>query len=155
MKSRRKGSISPENTPRSGHKASDKATIYLSTELKEAIDEQRQQEGESRSGLISNIMDAILLSPVGKQLRKDTNDNNRPIADYILENFLLYSEGISRDEIRDLARKTRRNPMQMVEFLIALGLKIYTSKTPTDAEVFFLKDTLDTPVKDRTTTDEN
>lgn len=139
MKSRQKGSTNPENRLRNNSKQVNKATIYLTPELKTAIDEQGLQEDQSRSALISSIMHAVLLSPTGKQLREDANATNQELAAYLIENLLFYSEDISKESIVDLAQKTRRNPMQMIEFLIALGLKVYTSKTPADAELYFLR----------------
>ena len=139
-------SDSASNTPRkrkkdqsSGSKPIDngcRPTFYMSTELLAAIDQQCAADGKKRSPFLAELMELLLTSPMGEQLRANAKKNRRSLAHELEANLVLFSEHIPTAEIEELAAASQRNPDQMLVRLLLLGLRVYrNSIARMDAEI--------------------
>jgi hypothetical protein len=101
-------------------------TFYMSTELLAAIDAQCEQEGgKKRSPFLAELMELLLTSPMGEQLRENAAKNKRSLAHELEANLVLFNEHIPTAEIAELAEASQRNPDQMLVRLVLLGLRVY------------------------------
>jgi hypothetical protein len=101
-------------------------TFYMSTELLAAIDAQCGQEGgKKRSPFLAELMELLLTSPMGEQIRENAVKNKRSLAHELEANLVLFNEHIPTAEIAELAEASQRNPDQMLVRLILLGLRVY------------------------------
>lgn len=101
-------------------------TFYMSTELLAAIDAQCAQDGgKKRSPFLAELMELLLTSPMGEQLRENAAKNRRSLAHELEANIVLFNESIPTAEIAELAEASQRNPDQMMVRLILLGLRVY------------------------------
>jgi hypothetical protein len=75
-------------------------TFYMSTDLLAAIEEQCAAEDKKRSPFVAEVLEFLLTSPVGEQLRET-------------------------ERIIELAEASQRHPDQMLVRLILLGLRVY------------------------------
>ncbi|MEO1387900.1 MAG: hypothetical protein AAFV85_11070 [Cyanobacteria bacterium J06634_6] len=97
----------------------------MSTELLAAIDEQCAQDGKKRSPFLAELMEQLLTSPEGKQLRANAEQNRRSLAHELEANLVLFNEHVPTAEIEELAEASQRNPDQMLVRLLLLGLRVY------------------------------
>lgn len=123
-------SDSAANTPKKSKRGepSDggcRPTFYMSTELLAAIDEQCAQDGKKRSPFLAELMEQLLTSPEGKQLRANAEQNRRSLAHELEANLVLFNEHVPTAEIEELAEASQRNPDQMLVRLLLLGLRVY------------------------------
>lgn len=100
-------------------------TFYMSTELLEAIDQQCAQDGKKRSPFLAELMEQLLTSPIGEQLRANAKQNRRSLAHELEANLVLFNEHIPAAEIEELAKASQRNTDQMLVRLVLLGLRVY------------------------------
>ncbi|MGB3788432.1 MAG: hypothetical protein WA949_10510 [Phormidesmis sp.] len=101
-------------------------TFYMSTELLAEIDAQCAQDGgKKRSPFLVELMDLLLTSPMGEQLRANAEKNRRSLAHELEANLVLFNEHIPTAEIAQLAEASQRNPDQMLVRLVLLGLRVY------------------------------
>ncbi|NJN00072.1 MAG: hypothetical protein HC800_25650 [Phormidesmis sp. RL_2_1] len=101
-------------------------TFYMSTELLAAIDAQCAEEGgKKRSPFLSELMELLITSPIGEQLRANAAKNRRSLAHELEANLVLFNEHVPTDEIAELAEASQRNPDQMLVRLVLLGLRVY------------------------------
>ena len=123
----KKSRKSQPNLPREQKSADGgcRPTFYMSTELLAAIDAQCEQDGKKRSPFLAELMELLLTSPMGEQLRINAEQNRRSLAHELEANLVLYSEHIPTAEIEELAAASQRNPDQMLVRLILLGLRVY------------------------------
>ncbi|MEO1396090.1 MAG: hypothetical protein AAFV90_24595 [Cyanobacteria bacterium J06634_5] len=124
-------SDSGTNTPRKpkGGEASNggcRPTFYMSTELLAAIDAQCAQDGgKKRSPFLAELMELLLISPMGEQLRTNAKKNRRSLAHELEASLVLFNEHIPTAEIAELAEASQRNADQMLVRLVLLGLRVY------------------------------
>jgi hypothetical protein len=101
-------------------------TFYMSTELLAAIDAQCAQEGgKKRSPFLAELMELLLTSPMGEQMRENAAKHKRSLAHELEANLVLFNEHIPTAEIAELAEASQRNPDQMLVRLLLLGLRVY------------------------------
>ena len=100
-------------------------TFYMSTELLAVIDAQCAQDGKKRSPFLVELIELLLTSPAGAQLRENAAQNRRSLAHELEANLVLFNEHIPTDEITELAEASQRHPDQMLVRLILLGLRVY------------------------------
>jgi hypothetical protein len=101
-------------------------TFYMSAELLAAIDAQCAQDGgKKRSPFLAELMELLLTSPVGEQLRENAAKNRRSLAHELEANLVLFNDHIPTAEIAELAEASQRNPEQMLVRLVLLGLRVY------------------------------
>lgn len=113
----------PENTPEQSSMR--RPTIYMSPELERELEEQSTSEGTSKSRLITDLMELLLMTPEGHKLRQSALENQRTLAQE-LENYLLpFQEGFPTERIAQLARDSQRSSTQMTVYLVLLGLRVY------------------------------
>lgn len=117
-------------------------TFYMSTELLAAIDAQCASDGgKKRSPFLAELMELLLLSPTGEQLRKNAAKHKRSLAHELEANLTLFNEHIPASEIAELAEASQRNPDQMLVRLVLLGLRVYkNSVARMEAEIEGRKD---------------
>ncbi|MEM9088673.1 MAG: hypothetical protein AAGC93_08005 [Cyanobacteria bacterium P01_F01_bin.53] len=122
-------------------KASDdggcRPTFYMSTELLTAIETQCEQEGgKKRSPFLAELLELLLTSPAGEQLRTNAEKNRRSLVHELEANLVLFNEHIPTTEIAELAEASQRNVDQMLVRLVLLGLRVYkNSLTRMEAEI--------------------
>lgn len=101
-------------------------TFYMSTELLAEIDAQCAQDGgKKRSPFVGELMELLLTSPIGEQLRRNAEKNRRSLAHELEANLVLFNKHVPTDEIAELAEASQRNPDQMLVRLVLLGLRCY------------------------------
>jgi hypothetical protein len=100
-------------------------TLYMSSELLTAIEAQCGVEGKKRSPFLAEIMELLLTSPIGEQLRENAQKNRRHLVHELEANLILFDEHIPTERIAELAEASQRNPDQMLVRLILLGLRVY------------------------------
>ena len=101
-------------------------TFYMSAELLAAIEEQCAVEGnKKRSPLVAEIMELILTSPIGQQLRSNAQKHRRHLVHELEANLILFNEHLPMERIQELAEGSQRNADQMLVRLVLLGLKVY------------------------------
>ena len=101
-------------------------TFYMSTELLAAIDAQCAQDGgKKRSPFLVELMELLLTSPIGEQLRENAEQNRRSLAHELEANLILFNDHVPTAEVAELAAASQRNPDQMLVRLVLLGLRVY------------------------------
>jgi hypothetical protein len=101
-------------------------TFYMSAELLAAIEEQCEAEGnKKRSPFLAEIMELLLLSPAGQELRASAKHHRRPLLHELEANLILFHDQIPTERIAELAEASQRNPDQMLVRLVLLGLRVY------------------------------
>ena len=113
---------SPSDAPEGGCRP----TFYMTAELLEAIEAQCAVEGNrKRSPFLAEIMELLLTSDVGQQLREGAQKHRRPLIHELEANLVLFNEHIPTERIVELAEASQRNPDQMLVRLVLLGLRVY------------------------------
>lgn len=101
-------------------------TFYMSAELLAAIEAQCATEGsKKRSPFLAEIMELLLTSPTGQQLRESAQKHRRPLVHELEANLILFNEHIPTERIAELAEASQRHPDQMLVRLVLLGLRVY------------------------------
>jgi hypothetical protein len=98
----------------------------MSAELLAAMEDQCAIEGDrKRSPFLAELLNLLLTSEIGQELRKQAQENRRTLAHELECNLILFSEHLPTDRIRELAKASQRNPDQMLVRLVLLGLRVY------------------------------
>jgi hypothetical protein len=98
----------------------------MTAELLEAIEAQCAAEGNrKRSPFLAEILELLLTSDVGQQLREGAQKHRRPLVYELEANLILFNEHIPTERIVELAETSQRNPDQMLVRLVLLGLRVY------------------------------
>lgn len=123
-------SDSAANTPRKPKRSEAanggcRPTFYMSTELLALIDDQCAQDGKKRSPFLAELMELLLATSMGEQLRENAKKNRRSLAHELEANLVLFNEHIPTSEIVELAEASQRNPDQMLVRLLLIGLQVY------------------------------
>lgn len=101
-------------------------TFYMTADLLEAIEAQCAAEGNrKRSPFLAEIMELLLTSDMGQQLREGAQKHRRPLVHELEANLILFNEHIPTERIVELAEASQRNPDQMLVRLVLLGLRVY------------------------------
>jgi hypothetical protein len=101
-------------------------TFYMSSELLSAIEAQCATEGnKKRSPFLAEIMELLLLNPMGEQLRASAQKHRRPLVHELEANLISFNEHLPTERIAELAEASQRNPDQMLVRLVLLGLRVY------------------------------
>lgn len=122
-------------TPRSNTKSSIasqeseggcRPTFYMSAELLAAMEAQCEVEGnKKRSPFLAEILELLLTSDLGQQLKESAQKHRRPLVHELEANLILFNEHIPTDRIAELAEASQRHPDQMLVRLVLLGLRVY------------------------------
>lgn len=101
-------------------------TFYMSAELLAAIEEQCAVEGnKKRSPLVAELLDLLLTSPMGQQLRTNADKHRRNLVHELEANLILFNPHLPMERIQQLAEGSQRNADQMLVRLVLLGLRVY------------------------------
>jgi hypothetical protein len=100
-------------------------TFYMSTELLAAIEAQCAVEDKKRSPFVAEVLEFLLTSPIGEQLRENAQKHRRSLVHELESNLVLFDEHIPTARIVELAEASQRHPDQMLVRLILLGLRVY------------------------------
>ena len=121
-----KSPVPQDKSPSDASDSGCRPTFYMTTELLEAIEAQCAAEGNrKRSPFLAEIMELLLTSDVGQQLREGAQKHRRPLAHELEANLLLFNEHVPTERIVELAEASQRNPDQMLVRLLLLGLRVY------------------------------
>jgi hypothetical protein len=111
-------------------------TFYMSTEIVEAIEAQSDIEGVKRSPFVAELLEFLLLSPIGIKLRESAQERRRRLMDELQLNLVLFSDRLPTDKIIELAKASQRDPDQMLVYMVLMGLRVYErSLNRMDAEI--------------------
>lgn len=102
-----------------------RTTIFMTTNLLEAIDAQCAVEDKKRSPFVAEILELVLTSRTGVGLCENAAKHERSLVNELKQNLLLFNDKIPLDTIQELAEDSQRYPDQMLLRLALLGLKIY------------------------------
>lgn len=101
-------------------------TFYMTTDLLSAIEAQCAVEGnKKRSPFLAEILELLLTSEMGEQLRHSAQKHRRPLLHELEANLVLFNEYIPTERIAELAEASQRHPDQMLVRLVLLGLRVY------------------------------
>jgi hypothetical protein len=101
-------------------------TFYMSADLLAVIESQCVIEGnKKRSPFLTELLNLLLISPTGQQLREQAKTHRRTLARELESNLILFNEHLPTERIKELAEKSQRHPDQMLVRLVLLGLKVY------------------------------
>lgn len=100
-------------------------TFYMATELLNAIEQQSSVEDKKRSPFVAELLEFLLTSPTGEQLRDSAAKHRRSLVDELEHQLILFSEQIPAERIAELAAASQRHPDQMLIRLVLLGLRVY------------------------------
>ncbi|NEQ42050.1 MAG: hypothetical protein F6K00_00225 [Leptolyngbya sp. SIOISBB] len=101
-------------------------TFYMSAELLAAIEAQCEVEGnKKRSPFLAELLELLLTSKTGEQLRESAQKHRRPLIHELEANLVLFNEHIPAERIAELAEASQRHPDQMLVRLVLLGLRVY------------------------------
>jgi hypothetical protein len=100
-------------------------TFYMSTDLLAAIEAQSVAEDKKRSPFVAEVLEFLLTSPTGEQLRENAQKHRRSLVHELESNLVLFNEHIPTARIVELAEASQRHPDQMLVRLILLGLRVY------------------------------
>ncbi|WP_416671429.1 hypothetical protein [Egbenema bharatensis] len=100
-------------------------TFYMNAELLAAIESQSTAEDKKRSPFVAEVLEFLLASPTGEQLRENAQKHRRSLVHELESNLVLFNEHVPTDRIVELAAASQRHPDQMLVRLILLGLRVY------------------------------
>lgn len=100
-------------------------TFYMSTDLLAAIEAQSTVEDKKRSPFVAEVLEFLLTSPAGEQLRENAQKHRRSLVHELESSLVLFNEHIPTARIVELAEASQRHPDQMLVRLILLGLRVY------------------------------
>ncbi|EKF04527.1 hypothetical protein IQ278_02170 [Tolypothrix sp. LEGE 11397] len=100
----------------------------MKEELLNKVADQAREEGNTMSRFVVELLNLLLLSPLGQELQESARRNRRTLIQELRNNLILFNEQISSDEIRQLAQESQRNSDQMLIYLVLLGLQIYKDR---------------------------
>lgn len=84
--------------------ASSRSAIYLSFELSSAIEARAEAERDSKSGLIADLLQLLLLTPSGKQLVANAEAHQQTLAQELERSLILFE-----DQFPVLGQKLQEN----------------------------------------------
>lgn len=100
-------------------------TIYMAPELETELEDQATTEKTSKSRVVTDLLNLVLLSQTGRRLRRSAKQNQRTLAEE-LENYLFaFLEDFPTERVAQLAKESQRTSTQMSVHLVLLGLKVY------------------------------
>ncbi len=105
----------------------------MTEELLSAIEARTTPERNSRSGVVSDLLQVLLLSPAGKVLQERADSNRRTLAQELeallaqeLEAYLTIPESqLEMEELNRLAESTNRTSAAMLAYLAKVGMRTY------------------------------
>jgi hypothetical protein len=100
-------------------------TFYMSMDLLAAIEAQSTVEDKKRSPFVAEVLELLLTSPIGEQLRESAQKHRHSLVHELESNLVLFNEHIPTARIVELAEASQRHPDQMLVRLILLGLRVY------------------------------
>lgn len=100
-------------------------TFYMSTELLSAIEQQCEAEEKKRSPFVAEVLEFLLTSPTGEQLREYAEKHRHSLIHELEHQLILFNNQIPTERIAELAAASQRNPDQMLVRLVLLGLRVY------------------------------
>lgn len=90
------------------------------------MEAQCEVEGnKKRSPFLAEILELLLTSDLGQQLKESAQKHRRPLVHELEANLILFNEHIPTDRIAELAEASQRHPDQMLVRLVLLGLRVY------------------------------
>jgi hypothetical protein len=127
MVNRKKSADEPSHNPKPEDDldAACRPTFYMTTELLSAIEQQSGAEDKKRSPFVAELLEFLLTSPTGEQLRDFAQTHRRSLVDELEHQLILFNEQIPTEKIAQLAAASQRNPDQMLIRLVLLGLRVY------------------------------
>lgn len=115
----------PQDPKLEDESAASRPTFYMTTELLNAIEQQSSAEDKKRSPFVAELLEFLLTSPTGEQLRDSAAKHRRSLVDELEHQLILFSEQIPAERIAELAAASQRHPDQMLIRLVLLGLRVY------------------------------
>lgn len=103
----------------------ERESFYCRPALDRSIREQAEAEQESKSSIMSGILEIVLVSDVGQRLQRNARKKAIPLRqelEQVLNSFLVK---VPSEKIEQFASSSQRTTEQMITFLILIGLNEY------------------------------
>jgi hypothetical protein len=117
--------LNPKLDPDESSEGACRPTFYMTLELLAAIEQQCTAEDKKRSPFVAEVLEFLLTSPTGEQLRDYAEKHRRSLVHELEQHLILFNEHIPTERITELAAASQRNPDQMLVRLVLLGLRVY------------------------------
>lgn len=75
--------------------------------------------------LINNMLHLLLMTPAGIQMRWQALQNQHTLLEEVEKQVMFSQSDFPIARISELARDSQRTPVQMLDYLTLLGLKVY------------------------------
>ena len=75
--------------------------------------------------LINDLLNLLLITPAGIQMRWRALQNQRTLAEEVEKQVIYSQKDFPIERICQLAKDSQRTPVQMLDYLTLLGLKVY------------------------------
>jgi|GEM_PF-6581323 len=113
-----------------GAAASSKRTsLYIEPSMSTELEMQVRQDKHNTNSWINNLLQVLLTSEGGRNLRSFAREEDRTFLELLRDLTNLLDKKVPLNRISKLADKSQRNIIQMMIYLMLLGLKQYESGT--------------------------
>jgi len=102
-----------------------RVSLYMQDELITALNAQVKADGTNKNTLIVQLLQVLLLSAAGQQLRSYTQESGHQLVEELRDYLILFTDQVPIDEITQLGLGCQRNTPQMLLYLALLGLDTY------------------------------
>ena len=92
-------------------------SIYMSREIEIELEAQADIDRTSKSRVITDVFELLLLTPIGQSLRQKAKQNNQTLAQELAD-VLAEFEKIPTEQIAQLSEASRKTPLQMLTYLL-------------------------------------
>ena len=122
---------------KNGDKEVRRFTLYMREKLFSQVVAQANEEGTTNSRLVVELLNLLLMSPLGKKLHKSAKENRLSLSQELENNLVLFNEQLTTEETEEISRlaeASKRNPNQMLIYLVLLGLQVYRIRSGIEQE---------------------
>lgn len=120
--------VSVKDDPSSPDKSSTRRiSLYLETPIATELNQQVESDGPNVNSWANNLFHIIFLSPGGQKMREFASEAEKPYLELLRDLVSLLDKRVPIDRIAKLATSSQRNIIQMMIYLMILGLKSYES----------------------------
>ena len=100
-------------------------TFYLPPKLDDELAEEARASKTSKSGIVSELLYLLFMTPQGRRLRHSAKRNNATLAEEVEKYLVPFQEDFPTERISELAKLSYRTPTQMLVYLVLIGLRVY------------------------------
>lgn len=101
-----------------------RVSIPFERETLAAIDRQVLRDRTNRSAFVARAMDLLFTTEAGEELQRWADERDVTLLQQ-LDDVLQFLTVLDYDKIATYAEQSQRNPDQMLNYLLMLGLRVY------------------------------